>query len=783
MALHERVHKSEVSPATLEVHHTVLNEMARRKMERPQDEWDSYEILVDSIDDVEIASLTGTFPPEMLAKMVSQIESPVGNLRTYLTVDGYKMRVEGRPLEPIEKMIRFENGAWVVYNEKGTRSFGKYPTKEKAEERLAQIHSFSKAAYTPPKGVREAARRALDWISEGKAGGGFTSVGRHRASQLASGEQVSMETLKRMKSFFSRHEVDKQAVGFTQGEKGFPTPGRVAWDAWGGDAGFSWAKEMVARDENESLNKHLQGQHDQKAHAPKYARGIADDIIAGKHPHVEPADVGALFEGFSKLTDHPDITELKVEGTLLFGDEGMGIARKDMPQVPSERRNEFLADLAKDGVKTTEENIDPKTLKPVQKEISGSRSGAIYMRYKENGAIPDQERILVSSDGYVIDGHHTWGAAVAFSFDDSRAELPVYRIDLTAKEALSAANDWADSKGLARQSIDAKEPAKKHLQGEHDQASHGAWAGSSPEELASRRADAIARGEIPTYKRNAQGQIENPDATGGYKAGIPETVEFAGTKFTPEHSLWHHLVPDGKGGFEPSQERALLHAQIIAQATNNIPESPNPTFHLLGGGPASGKTTVIKSGLTDIPDKTKAVHINADDIKEILPENLRMRMSQDDGEFFRAAEFTHEESSILAKRVQSRAIQNGQDVVLDGTGDSSIDKLSRKVETARQAGYQVNGTYVTIPTQMAWERATGRALGASRRYVPRDVVESTHRDVSVTLSQAIEGGLFDKVSLWDNSTSTIKKIGEGKGSEFMIYDADGWREFLAKGQR
>lgn len=791
VALHERIHKSEISPAALEVHHTLLNEMARRKMERPKDDWDSYEILIDSIDDVEIASLSDTFPPEMLAKMVAKIDSTVGNLRTYLTVNGYSMRVEGRPLDPIEKMIRHEGGKWVVYNEQGTRKFGSYKTKDEAEERLAQIHAFSKASYTPPKGVRDAARRAVDWISEGKAGSGFTSVGRTRASQLAAGEAISIETLKRMKSFFSRHEVDKDALGFTQGEKGFPTPGRVAWDAWGGDAGFSWAKEMVSRYENGTLEKHLQGQHDQKAHAPKYARGIADEINAGGHPSVLGADVGALFEGFSKLTDHPDLTELKVEGTMLFGDEGMGIARKDMPQIPAERRDEFLSDLAKEGVKTTEESIDPKTLKPIQKEVSGSRSGAIYMRYKENGAIPDQQRILISSDGYVIDGHHTWGAAVAFSFDNPSATLPVYRIDLTAKEALSASNQWADAKGMARQALDAKEPTNKalfvwkHLDGQHDQSTHGSWAGggeASAEELASRRSEAIARGDIPGYRTDANGRIENPDATGGYKAGIPESVEFAGTTFTPKDSLWHHLVPDGEGGFEPSQERAYLHQQIIAQVTGNVPESQNPTFHMLGGGPASGKTTVIKSGQTDIPSKSEAVHINADDAKEMLPENGRMRMSQDDRDYFHAAEFVHEESSILAKRIQSRAIDNKQDIVLDGTGDSAISKLGKKVEQARQAGYKVNGVYVTIPTETAWERASGRALGESRRYVPESVVRSTHADVSRTLPLAIEGGLFDKVTLFDNSGSTVKKIGEGTGSEFVIYDAKGWSDFLAKGK-
>jgi HK97 family phage prohead protease/HK97 family phage major capsid protein len=48
-----------------------------------------------------------------------------------------------------------------------------------------------------------------------------------------------------MFSFFSRHEVDKQAQGFSPGEEGYPSPGRVAWGLWGGDAGFSWSRTKV----------------------------------------------------------------------------------------------------------------------------------------------------------------------------------------------------------------------------------------------------------------------------------------------------------------------------------------------------------------------------------------------------------------------------------------------------------------------------------------------------------------------------------------------------------
>jgi hypothetical protein len=93
--------------------------------------------------------------------------------------------------------------------------------------------------YKPTSGMASAARRALKWKSEGKAGG--TLVGLARANQLKDREPLSASTVLRMYSFFSRHEPDKQATGFRSGEEGFPSKGRVAWDLWGGDGGYSWS--------------------------------------------------------------------------------------------------------------------------------------------------------------------------------------------------------------------------------------------------------------------------------------------------------------------------------------------------------------------------------------------------------------------------------------------------------------------------------------------------------------------------------------------------------------
>mgnify|MGYP003352918980 CR=1 FL=1 len=94
--------------------------------------------------------------------------------------------------------------------------------------------------HRPPKGVQEAAQRAVRWIEDGKAGKGFTDTGRRRASQLAGGSEVSDDVVRKMQAYFARHAVDKDAKGFSHGGEGFPSPGRVAWDAWGGDPGERW---------------------------------------------------------------------------------------------------------------------------------------------------------------------------------------------------------------------------------------------------------------------------------------------------------------------------------------------------------------------------------------------------------------------------------------------------------------------------------------------------------------------------------------------------------------
>ena len=100
---------------------------------------------------------------------------------------------------------------------------------------------YSHIDFTPPKAVQDSARRALEVrATKPESQKGLTSVGIARARDLANGRKVSPETARRMFSYFSRHEVDKKSPKWKDWSKG-----RIAWNSWGGDAGFRWSRSLV----------------------------------------------------------------------------------------------------------------------------------------------------------------------------------------------------------------------------------------------------------------------------------------------------------------------------------------------------------------------------------------------------------------------------------------------------------------------------------------------------------------------------------------------------------
>ncbi|CDX43144.1 conserved hypothetical protein [Mesorhizobium plurifarium] len=73
-------------------------------------------------------------------------------------------------------------------------------------------------------------------------GRGGTEIGVARATELKSRRNLSPSTIRRMVSYFARHEVDKK--GRNYGNEDNPSAGYIAWLLWGGDEGRAWALDM-----------------------------------------------------------------------------------------------------------------------------------------------------------------------------------------------------------------------------------------------------------------------------------------------------------------------------------------------------------------------------------------------------------------------------------------------------------------------------------------------------------------------------------------------------------
>ena len=107
----------------------------------------------------------------------------------------------------------------------------------------AQAQASFEESYKPTQGMIAEAKKGLEWRA--KYGRGGTNIGVARARDISNGKNLSADTVKRMNSYFARHEVDKKGEGFDQGEDGFPSAGRIAWALWGGDAGQVWAADKA----------------------------------------------------------------------------------------------------------------------------------------------------------------------------------------------------------------------------------------------------------------------------------------------------------------------------------------------------------------------------------------------------------------------------------------------------------------------------------------------------------------------------------------------------------
>lgn len=210
-------------------------------------------------------------------------------------------------------------------------------------------------------------------------------------------------------------------------------------------------------------------------------------ILAGKV--VEVPDAATAHTIITKLSDMAieakaagkeakeyDLCQVSVAGSNMFCAESLrsdkyptGVPRLEMPQlggkpVPGSEadklpRNpwdksevdgskQFVTFLQGIGVKTSEEVLPATNLKASQRELIGTKVGAMM---RDKSFDPAKNPIFISNDNYVVDGHHRWAAVIGRDAEDGHlgdAKMNVVRVNAPISEVLHLANAWSEKFGI-----------------------------------------------------------------------------------------------------------------------------------------------------------------------------------------------------------------------------------------------------------------------------------------------------------------------------------------------
>jgi ppGpp synthetase/RelA/SpoT-type nucleotidyltranferase len=111
---------------------------------------------------------------------------------------------------------------------------------------------------------------------------------------------------------------------------------------------------------------------------------------------------------------------------IFYPKQSLGLKRNEMPQIRSKFLPILFNELDNDRIRYKDIRVDANTLKPSQNEIN------IDTASKFSKDAPYMKRALVSSDNYIIDGHHRWYFCLM-----NDLPIDITKIDLPIEEALN----------------------------------------------------------------------------------------------------------------------------------------------------------------------------------------------------------------------------------------------------------------------------------------------------------------------------------------------------------
>lgn len=244
-----------------------------------------------------------------------------------------------------------------------------------------------------------------------------------------------------------------------------------------------------------------------------------------------------------------------------------------------------------------------------------------------------------------------------------------------------------------------------------------------------------------------------------------------------------------KEGGDYKPERKALHRQIVKSFVAKAPPvdpTQKPTAVVMMGGPAAGKGTVLKHIMgTDEP--ADLVNVNPDDVKKQLPEYQKLTAglgtdpkSGKPKSAVDAAFLTHVESSEVSKQVLASAVENRQNVMLDGTG-KNLKTFLPKIQKLKDAGYHVMLVMPHITAMDAQQRAINRAEHKGR-YVPPEIVDRAHALISGNFRKV--AAQTDEFVLFDNNKPPPRPVLSGaRGQSDTVHDPQYMQEFFQYAKR
>ena len=225
---------------------------------------------------------------------------------------------------------------------------------------------------------------------------------------------------------------------------------------------------------------------------------------------------------------------------------------------------------------------------------------------------------------------------------------------------------------------------------------------------------------------------------------------------------------------ELAPDRKRLHQQIIGDILSRQPYSQNRRVYMLGGGPANGKSSLIKSGL--LPHPENALKIDVDEIKLMLPEYQYMLTKRES----LAAPIVHVESANIGHDLRSYALESGYDIVWDGIANESLEHRMEAALELKSYGHHCRVDYVTLDMALSLELAELRYQRTGRR-VPESVIKEKNRSVAELVPQLIKHQVFDELYLWDtNIHNQPRLILSQKNGKLEVADQALYNNFKMK---